>query len=113
MTRRYGLSLAGHGRARRHVGTSARRHGTRCLDDLTHQPDAIAGVSAVLPDMIARRPGHILNLGSVAGIRVGHASGVYSATKFSIAQGLNKGAVHPDRRGHRQRHRPPPTRQDW
>ncbi|MFG2128660.1 SDR family oxidoreductase [Streptomyces sp. NPDC048751] len=41
-------------------------------------------ISAVLPDMIARRSGHILNLSPVAGIRVGHASGVHSATKFFI-----------------------------
>jgi len=41
-------------------------------------------VSAVLPGMIAPRSGHILNLSSVAGIRVGDASGVYSATKFFI-----------------------------
>ncbi|WP_051705068.1 SDR family oxidoreductase [Streptomyces sp. NRRL S-455] len=39
---------------------------------------------AVRPAMIARRSGHILNLSSVAGIRVGDAGGVYSATKFFI-----------------------------
>lgn len=67
-------------------------------------------ISAVLPGMTARRSGHILNLSSVAGIRVGDAGGVYSATKFFIhgitdslrqevviAQDLNAGAIHPGR----------------
>ncbi|MEU6225228.1 SDR family NAD(P)-dependent oxidoreductase [Streptomyces sp. NPDC047042] len=40
--------------------------------------------SAVLPGMIARRSGHIVNLSSVAGIRVGDARSVHSATKFFI-----------------------------
>ncbi|BBC28815.1 hypothetical protein SGFS_001060 [Streptomyces graminofaciens] len=61
----------------------------RAVDDWDKMIDTnlrgcLHAISAVLPGMIARRSGHILNLGSVAGIRVGGASGVYSATKFFI-----------------------------
>ncbi|MEU0194667.1 SDR family oxidoreductase [Streptomyces afghaniensis] len=61
----------------------------RAVDDWDKMIDTnlrryLHAISAVLPGMIARRSGHILNLSSVAGIRVGDASGVYSATKFFI-----------------------------
>lgn len=41
-------------------------------------------IAAVLPNMLERKQGHILNMSSVAGHSVGEASGVYSATKFFI-----------------------------
>ncbi|MEU0074150.1 SDR family oxidoreductase [Streptomyces sp. NPDC006332] len=61
----------------------------RAVDDWDKMIDTnlrgyLHAISAVLPGMVARRSGHILNLSSVAGIRVGDASGVYSATKFFI-----------------------------
>lgn len=61
----------------------------RAVDDWDKMIDTnlrgyLHAISAVLPSMIARRSGHILNLSSVAGIRVGDASGGYSATKFFI-----------------------------
>lgn len=61
----------------------------RAVDDWDKMIDTnlrgyLHAISAVLPGMIARRSGHILNLGAVAGTRVGGASGVYGATKFFI-----------------------------
>ncbi|WP_040699790.1 SDR family oxidoreductase [Nocardia vinacea] len=41
-------------------------------------------IAAVLPAMLDRGSGHILNMSSVAAHNVGQASGVYSATKFFI-----------------------------
>jgi NADP-dependent 3-hydroxy acid dehydrogenase YdfG len=51
------------------------------------------GIQAVLPDMISRSSGHIINTASVSGFEVTKTSTVYSATKFavrSISQGLEK-----------------------
>jgi NADP-dependent 3-hydroxy acid dehydrogenase YdfG len=51
------------------------------------------GVHAVLPDMIKRSSGHIINTASVSGFEVTKTSTVYSATKFAvraISQGLEK-----------------------
>lgn len=47
------------------------------------------GIAAVLPGMIERKAGRILNLDSVAGHRAGEAGGVYAATKFFI-QGMTE-----------------------
>jgi NADP-dependent 3-hydroxy acid dehydrogenase YdfG len=42
-------------------------------------------IAAILPRMLERGQGHILNMSSVAGHNVGAASGVYSSTKFFIS----------------------------
>ncbi|MDO5614072.1 MAG: SDR family oxidoreductase [Paracoccus sp. (in: a-proteobacteria)] len=43
------------------------------------------GIAAVLPGMQARKSGHIINLSSVAGLKVSGGVGtVYSATKFAV-----------------------------
>ncbi|WMY11776.1 SDR family oxidoreductase [Paraburkholderia phenoliruptrix] len=41
-------------------------------------------IAAVLPGMLERKSGKIVNMSSVAGIHVGEAAGVYGATKFFI-----------------------------
>jgi NADP-dependent 3-hydroxy acid dehydrogenase YdfG len=41
-------------------------------------------IATVLPGMIERGKGRILNMSSVAGIHIGEAAGVYGATKFFI-----------------------------
>lgn len=41
-------------------------------------------IAAVLPSMLERKSGRILNMSSVAGIHVGEGAGVYGATKFFI-----------------------------
>lgn len=51
------------------------------------------GVNAVLPAMLARSQGHLVNIASVSGHEVTKMSTVYSATKFAvraISQGLEK-----------------------
>jgi NADP-dependent 3-hydroxy acid dehydrogenase YdfG len=42
------------------------------------------GIAAVLPGMIARKSGHIINVSSVAGHKVRATSAVYSATKHFV-----------------------------
>ena len=41
------------------------------------------GIAAVLPDMLARSSGHIINIASVAGLKVMPAGAVYCGTKFA------------------------------
>ncbi|MGH7190500.1 MAG: SDR family oxidoreductase, partial [Acetobacteraceae bacterium] len=42
------------------------------------------GIAAVLPQMQRQNFGHIINVSSVAGHRVGPGSAVYAATKFAV-----------------------------
>lgn len=42
------------------------------------------GIAAVLPHMQRQRRGHIINVSSVAGHKVGPGSAVYAATKFAV-----------------------------
>lgn len=51
------------------------------------------GINAVLPAMIEKGTGHLINIGSVSGTEVTKTSTVYSATKFAvraISMGLEK-----------------------
>jgi NADP-dependent 3-hydroxy acid dehydrogenase YdfG len=51
------------------------------------------GIAAVLPHMKEQKSGHIINVSSVAGHRVGPGSVVYSATKYAvraISEGLRQ-----------------------
>ncbi len=51
------------------------------------------GIAAALPHMKAQRSGHIINVSSVAGHKVGPAGAVYSATKHAvrvISEGLRQ-----------------------
>lgn len=51
------------------------------------------GINAVLPSMLERSAGHIINIASVSGFEVTKMSTVYSATKFAvraISTGLEK-----------------------
>ncbi|MGM8364325.1 SDR family oxidoreductase [Virgibacillus sp. W0181] len=51
------------------------------------------GIHAVLPDMVEKRTGHIINIASVSGFEVTKISSVYSATKYAvraISMGLEK-----------------------
>lgn len=51
------------------------------------------GIHSVLPEMIERSTGHIINIASVSGFEVTKRSAVYSATKFAvraISMGMEK-----------------------
>lgn len=50
-------------------------------------------IAAVLPKLLEQRSGHILNMGSVAGINIGVGAGIYHGTKFfvrAITESLRK-----------------------
>lgn len=42
------------------------------------------GIAAVLPDMVARKSGHIINIGSIGALSVVPAAAVYCATKYAV-----------------------------
>ncbi|MEP4533284.1 MAG: SDR family NAD(P)-dependent oxidoreductase [Cyclobacteriaceae bacterium] len=44
---------------------------------------------AILPDMVGRKSGHIINIGSIAGIEPYQKGGVYNASKYAV-DGLTK-----------------------
>jgi NADP-dependent 3-hydroxy acid dehydrogenase YdfG len=51
------------------------------------------GIAAVLPHMIAQKSGHVINVSSVAGHKVGPGGAVYAATKHGvrvISEGLRQ-----------------------
>lgn len=55
------------------------------------------GAHAVIPSMLERETGHIINIASVSGLEVTKKSTVYSATKFAvraISIGLEKELAH-------------------
>lgn len=55
------------------------------------------GTNAILPQMLERKTGHIINIASVSGFEVSKKSTVYSATKFAvraISTGLEKELAH-------------------
>src|SRR5699024_7699559 len=55
------------------------------------------GVNAVIPSMVERATGHIINISSVSGHEVTKVSSVYSATKFAIRAlsiGMEKELAH-------------------
>lgn len=72
------------------------------LDDWENMIDvnvkgALYGLDAVIPGMVARGTGHIVNIASVSGLEVTKKSTVYSATKFAIraiSMGLEKELAH-------------------
>lgn len=50
-------------------------------------------IAAVLPKLLEQKSGHILNMGSVAGINIGASAGIYHGTKFfvrAITESLRK-----------------------
>jgi len=50
-------------------------------------------IAAVLPKLLEQKSGHILNMGSVAGINIGAGAGIYHGTKFfvrAITESLRK-----------------------
>jgi len=50
-------------------------------------------IAAVLPKLLEQKSGHIINMGSVAGINIGKGAGIYHGTKFfvkAITESLRK-----------------------
>jgi hypothetical protein len=59
------------------------------IDDWNHTidvnlKDVLYGIAAALPHMQRQNGGHIINVSSVAGHKVGPGSAVYSATKTAV-----------------------------
>src|SRR5699024_1741305 len=55
------------------------------------------GSNAIIPQMLEKKSGHIINIASVSGFEVSKKSTVYSATKFAvraISTGLEKELAH-------------------
>jgi NADP-dependent 3-hydroxy acid dehydrogenase YdfG len=42
------------------------------------------GIAAVLPDMVARKSGHVINIASIGALAVSPTAAVYCATKFAV-----------------------------
>ena len=61
--------------------------------DLTQEKGVLYGIGAVLPYMKEQQSGHIINVSSVAGHKVGPGGAVYAATKHGvrvISEGLRQ-----------------------
>lgn len=61
----------------------------RCIEDWDRMIDVnlkgtLYGIAAVLPQMQKQKSGHIINVSSVAGHKVGPGGAVYSATKTAV-----------------------------
>jgi NADP-dependent 3-hydroxy acid dehydrogenase YdfG len=50
------------------------------------------GIAAALPYMQKQKAGHIINVSSVAGHRVGPGTAVYAATKYRRARAVRRAA---------------------
>ena len=70
----------------------------RKIDDWNRTIDinikgVLYGIAAALPHMQRQRSGHIINVSSVAGHRVGPGSAVYAATKTAVRVDLRRTAT--------------------
>jgi NADP-dependent 3-hydroxy acid dehydrogenase YdfG len=72
------------------------------VDEWSHMIDVnikgvLHGIAAVLPGMMERKSGHIINLSSIAGHKVTAGGAIYSGTKFAvraISEGLRQESKH-------------------